>query len=223
MQRQEDALVPAGGRVQVEQAPVVGHPGPLAAPVPVPLQDHGRTRVPEDPGQLLVPLPEDEGAAGLDDARLLRRDVALGRPDVLDVVDAHVRHDRDGPVGDVGGVVAAAEADLDDGGVHDDVGEPAERRRRDQLEPRRPAVEHRLQRGHVADDLAERAVRDRLAVPRQPLVHPLQVGTGERPDRQPLGDEQRVKAAHTAVLLELGQALLDIRAEVRRRDSAACA
>ena len=36
-------------------------------------------------------------------------------------------------------------------------------------------------------------------------------------EQQPvaLGDEQRVEAAHAAVILELGQALLDIRAEVR--------
>ena len=44
-------------------------------------------------------------------------------------------------------------------------------------------------------------------------------------EQQPvaLGDEQRVEAAHAAVILELAQALLDIRAEVRRCDSAALA
>ena len=56
-----------------------------------------------------IGLAEHERRAGLHDAGLLRRDLLARRPEVLDVVDAHVRDDRDPAVDDVRRVPRAAQ------------------------------------------------------------------------------------------------------------------
>ena len=70
----------------------------------------------------------------LDDPRLLPGDVGQRRAGELVVVHADVGDDGDLGVDDVGGVPPPEQADLDDGDVDGDVGEPAERGRRARLE-----------------------------------------------------------------------------------------
>ena len=95
-------------------------------------------------------------------------------------------------VGHVGGVVAAEQADLDDGDVDREVGEPAEGGGGEDLEVatgRTPGQV--LDRGDRADLLAELVVVDRLAVPHQPLVDPLEVRARVGADREAAGPQQR--------------------------------
>ena len=89
-----------------------------------------------------------------DDARLLAGDLGDGVAEVLGVVDADRRDDRDGRVDDVGGVPAAAEPDLDHRDVDGRVGERGERHRGDDLELAHPRAAGRL--GLLVDDLDER-------------------------------------------------------------------
>ena len=67
----------------------------------------------------------DRDGLGLDDPALLERDVGLGAPEEVLVVEADRRDHGDDTVGDVGGVPAAAHADLDDGDVDGCIGERA--------------------------------------------------------------------------------------------------
>ena len=92
----------------------------------------------------------------------------------------------------VGGVPAAAQADLEDRHVDRPVGEPAQRRPGEDLEPGQPdaVAEQRLDAGQVGEDLGQVGVADRLAVGGQPLVDALQVGAGEGADPQALGRQQ---------------------------------
>ena len=122
----------------------------------------------------------------LDDAGLLRGDLGDGVAEVVGVVDADRRDDRDGCVDDVGGVPPAAEADLDDGDVDRRVGERGERHGGDDLELAHPRAACRL--GLRVDELDERldlAVgvdvlgwRDRRAVDGDALDGRLQVRAG---------------------------------------------
>ena len=75
-----------------------------------------------DDGRVVLPGAHGDGL-GLDDPGLLERDVALGVAEEVLVVEGDRRDDRDDAVGDVGGVPAAAHADLDDGDVDGGVGE----------------------------------------------------------------------------------------------------
>src|SRR5687768_17430298 len=61
----------------------------------------------------VVTFADDRGNAGLEDARLLRRNLLACLPEVLDVIDADGRHTRDYRMNDVRGVQASAEAGLD--------------------------------------------------------------------------------------------------------------
>ena len=93
-------------------------------------------------------------------------------------------------VAHVGGVPPPEQADLDDGDVDGDIGEPAERRRRHRLEVRRAHRDEPLEVGDRGDLLGEVVVADRLAVAADPLVEPLEVRAGVRPDRQAMGHQQ---------------------------------
>ncbi len=77
------------------------------------------------------------------------------------------------PSADVRRVAPAEQPDLDDDDVDGDVGEPAERRRRQDLEVGRLDAGQRLGVGHAADRLGELVVVDRLAVHGDALVDPL--------------------------------------------------
>ncbi len=103
------------------------------------------------------------------------------------VVEAHVGEHRDRAVDDVRGVPAPEQAHLDHGGAHRLVGEPAERGSGEQLEVRRRLLEQGLEPGQVRQDRGEGVVRDRLAVPGDPLVDRLEVGAGERADLEVVG------------------------------------
>lgn len=57
------------------------------------------------------------------------------RPEQLGVVQGHIRNNRHGTVGDVRGVPPASHTYFDHGNIHWPVGEIAESRRRQYLEP----------------------------------------------------------------------------------------
>ena len=137
-----------------------------------------------------VGLPHDDGAAGLDDARLLAGDVGERRPGELGVVEPDVGDHRNLRVDDVRRVPAAEHPDLDHADVDGDVGEPAERRRGDRLEVRRAHAGDRLDVGDAGDLLGEVVVADRLAVAPDALVDPLEVRAGVRADREAAGHQQ---------------------------------
>ena len=95
-----------------------------------------RARRPRE--RLPLRLAEDDGAAGLDDGELLRRDRLSRRTEHVRVLERHVRqHDDAGRVEDVRRVVATAEPGLDDGRLDVRIAERDERRRREHLELRR--------------------------------------------------------------------------------------
>jgi hypothetical protein len=191
VQRQVHVVVLRTGRPQAEQAAAVGDGVLRAGEVDVSEPDRRRTCRLEDGDERGVGLPQHQRAPRFDDAGLLRGDVLASGTEVLDVVDPHVRHHCDLSVDHVGRVVPAAEPDLDHRRFHRDVSEPAEGGGSHELEPCRLVLEQRFQLGQGADDLGEGAVGDGLAVPGHALVHPFEVGTGERADRQALGLEQR--------------------------------
>ena len=111
------------------------------------------------------PRLADHGrAGGLDDARLLRRDVGERRAGELGVVHADVRDDRDLRLDHVRRVPAAEQTDLDDGDVDRDVGEPSERRGRHRLEVGRAYADQRFEVGDRRHLFGEVVVTDRLAV-----------------------------------------------------------
>ena len=94
---------------------------------------------------------------------------------------------RDVGVDDVGGVVATEQADLDHGHVDGDArrtsGSAAAVSELEVATGRRPAS--RLDRGDSADGGSPSCVvGDRLAVPGDALVDPLEVGAGVGADRQ---------------------------------------
>ena len=135
-------------------------------------------------------VADQRRAARLDDPRLLAGDVGERRSGELVVVHADVGDDGHLGVDDVGGVPATEQPDLDDGDVDGDVGEPAQRRRRDGLEVARADPGESLEVGDGGDLLGEVVVVDRLGVAGDALVDAFEVRAGVRPDRQPLGHQQ---------------------------------
>jgi hypothetical protein len=176
-----------------------------APEVDVAAPDHLRRRRVEDVRQLGVGLAEHERGPRLDDARLLLGDAAAPVVQAVGVVERDVRQHRHRAVGDVGGVPAAQEPHLDDGGRDRLVREPAEGRRGQQLEVRRGLVEQRLEAGQVAQHPGQVAVGDRLAVAGDPLVDRLEVGAREGADREVVGAQQRRDhAGHRALAVRPG-------------------
>jgi hypothetical protein len=145
----------------------------------------------EDRPQLRIALTEHEEGPRLDDPGLLPRHRRPPVPHAVGVVPSDVGDDRDRAVDRVGRVPATEQPHLDDGDVDRDLGEPGEGGGGQQLEVRRRHPRQRLELRHVGDEGGERLVLDRLQVPQQPLVHPLQVGAGVGADGQVVGDQQR--------------------------------
>ena len=189
---QEHAVDGAVRAAQVEQPAADGQQVLVATEVLVALEDLGRAGLGEDRAQLGIGLPEHECRARLDDPGLLGGDRPAPVADEVGVVGPDVRDDGDGAVGDVGGVVAAEHPDLDDGDVDGDLGEPAERGRRRQLEPARLDAGERGQLGELGEHLGELVVGDGLAVAADALVEAMEVRARVGTDRQTrLGHERR--------------------------------
>ena len=108
-----------------------------------------------------------------------------GRAEDLGVVELDVCHDGDVRVGDVRGVVAAAEADLGHDGLGGHVREPGVGGRRHELEPVRTDAQEALDLGHGSEHLGEGVVGDLLALELEPLVYPLEMRARVEADRQP--------------------------------------
>ena len=196
---------------------VVGH-----AELTVAQPHRARAARQEGRHEIGVRLAKDERALRLHDARLLLGDLAARRPEVLHVVDAHVGHDGDTSVDDVRRVPTPADTDLDDRGLDGDVGEPPQRNRGDDLEVAGNRRKVRLDLGDQADELGEVIVGDRLAVPRDALIDPLEVRRRVRAGLEPGGDEQRRRDARRRRLAvrarQMDRRILELRRSEQRRE-----
>ncbi len=190
VQRQEHTVVRRVRSEEVEHPATERERVGLHTEVSAARDDSSRAALEEDRHELGILLAEHERRAGLHDAGLLLCDAETGGPEVLDVVELHVRHHRHLAVDDVGGVPGAAEPDLDHGDVHGHVGEPFEGDGVDDLEVAGPVGQQGLEVGDQGQDAVELVVGDGLAVPGDPLVEPLQIRAGVGPDREPRGHEQ---------------------------------
>lgn len=107
------------------------------------------------------------------------------------MIEADVGDHGDRRIGHVGRIPATTQADLDHGDIHRPIGEPTERRRSDQLEPTGAHLaHHRLDGSHPGQRIGQIGVVDGLPVDTDPLVDPLQVGTGEGAHGQAFRHEQ---------------------------------
>ena len=165
------------------------------------LRQQGLHRLGRLPGQNRDRVGRDEvfGLFG-DDAGLLGRDLADGVTQVVGMIQADRRDDRDGGIDDVGRVPPPTEAHLDDRDVDRGVGEGGERHRGDDFElaHRRPAglvgllVDELDERFDLAVgvDVGRRA--DRLAVDGDAFHRGLQVRAGGAAGASMERGEQRV-------------------------------
>jgi hypothetical protein len=128
-------------------------------------------------------LGEDAERTGLEDTRLLGRDLLDRRAEEADMVDRDRRDHRDLGVDHVGRVPRPAHADLHDRHVHRGVGERRVGHRGEDLEERQPHAElvvDEWQVGrHVVVRRDEPLLVDGLAVEGDALRHGVQVRTGE--------------------------------------------
>ena len=118
-----------------------------------------------------------------------RRDAPARRE--VGVVAADAGDDRDVAVDDVGRVVAAEQADLDDGDVDRRRRRTAEGRSVTELERRRRTSSIGSSGGDSAQRLGERVVVDRMTVEADALVDPLRCGLMYVPTRRPWHAQQR--------------------------------
>ena len=162
VQRHEHVGVDRRRRADVDEPPADGERVAGRLEVDAAQQPAGGRRLAEHGDEVRVDLADHRRRAGLDDPGLLPGDVGQRRAGELVVVHADVGDHGDLGVDDVGGVPAPEQADLDDGDVDGDVGEPAERRRRAGLEVARPDAGQPLEVGDGGDLLGELLVADRL-------------------------------------------------------------
>ena len=186
VEREEDVVVLRVQTLQREQlAADRGHPGDDAelqalAHGVASTSAHRRSRTSAGPGSCsastaVAPglmIPAFSSAISSTEVAEVRR-----------VVDADRGHHRDRPVRDVGGVPQAAHADLHDRDVDRRVRERGVRHPDDRLEEaqrvRLRGVDEVRVRRDVVEGADELRVGQRLAVDRDPLVDPLEVGAGE--------------------------------------------
>ena len=190
VQRHEDIGVDSGRSADVEHPAADRKVVLEAVEVLAPLEDDSTPLVAEDLGQFGVGLTEHHRARRLDDAGLLTGDVDLGRPRELGVVERDVGDHGHLRVDHVGGIPAAEQTDLDHGDVDREIGEPAQRCRRDRFKMRRQDACEDFQVCDGTDLLGEIVVADRFTVVGHPLVDPFEVRTRIRADGQPVGHQQ---------------------------------
>ncbi len=152
-------------------------------------------RVVDDLRGPVLHVADDDGRAFFDDAGLLGRDRLVCVAEELGVVEADRGDHGDDAVGDVGRVPRAAEADLDDGRVDGEVGEPREPGRSYEFEPRRAFGEHRLEARELFHDRAELVIFDRVAVPQETFGDRYEVRARVGADRQVVRGEQSADRA----------------------------
>ena len=129
-----------------------------------------------------IGLAQDERRVGLHDARLLRRDLGAGRPEVVHMVDRDVGDHGHAGLERVGRVPRAAESDLHDGDVDREVREPRVRRRGQHLEVRRMQVECVLDDRDGAQQVVELVVGDGHPLIRDAFVDVFQMRARVRTD-----------------------------------------
>jgi hypothetical protein len=226
---EEHVLVHGTRRADRHEAPAVREPPVEHVEVVAPAPDRAGGHVLEDRHEVGVGLAEHQRRPRLDDARLLAGDV-LQAAGVVDVVQPDVGDDRDAAVRDVGRVPSAEQPDLDHGGVHRQIGEPAERRRREDLEPARRRAHQVGETRDVADHLAEGGLADRFAAPAHALGDRFEVGARvgadaqvrrlEEPGREACGRRLAVGAGdveHRVLVLRVGHEPDELAHAVERR------